>query len=106
MTAQDVTQLMFSPTSLNYVRSFLTRLAGGADSKTNEYLYRFELPSLSGGNTKRVFTLGSRGRDFLEEEVGLPVSWYFRPEKVARLSYGQMMHSLALTRGGARAQGE
>jgi hypothetical protein len=45
-----------------------------------------------------VFTLGSRGRDFLAQELGLPVSWYFRPEKVRSLSFRQVAHSLFLTR--------
>ena len=97
MTLLDVTYLLYSPKSLNYVGSMLSALCGNADFKTNEYLYRFKLPS-GGGNTKRIYTLGSRGRDFLASEVGLPVSWYYRPEKVRHMSYGQMMHNLVLTR--------
>jgi hypothetical protein len=63
MTALDVSQLLYSPSSLKYVRSRLSALSGNADFKTNEYLYRFKLPS-GGGNTKRIYTLGSRGRSF------------------------------------------
>jgi len=45
-----------------------------------------------------VFTLGSRGRSFLEEQLGLPADWYFRPDKVKHLSFNFVAHSLFLTR--------
>ena len=98
MTAEDVTNLLYSSGSLTKVRSILTSLAGGADGVTNQYLYRFRLPTARAGNREMVFTLGSRGRDFLASDLGLPVSWYFRPEKVKRLSFNQVSHSLFLTR--------
>jgi hypothetical protein len=98
MTAVDVTNLLYSPASLTHVRSILTALAGGDDGILNEYLYRFRLPSTGAGNREMVFTLGSRGRDFLATELGLPVTWYFRPEKVKHLSYNHVAHSLFLTR--------
>jgi Replication-relaxation len=72
-------------------------MAGGGDFVGNQYLYRFRLPDVAIGNQK-IYTLGSKGRDFLESELGLSASWYFRPEKVRHLSYGQIMHSLVLTR--------
>jgi hypothetical protein len=97
MTALDVCYLMYSPNALTHARAVLADLCGGADFVENQYLYRFRLPDVALGNQK-VYTLGSRGRDFLESELGLSASWYFRPEKVRHLSYGQIMHSLALTR--------
>jgi Replication-relaxation len=45
-----------------------------------------------------VYTLGAKGRDFLANELGLPVDWYFRPEKVRHFSYSHILHSLILTR--------
>src|SRR3954453_22462601 len=98
MTAVDVTNRFYSPTSLTRVRSILTGLAGGNDGVVNQYLSRFRLPSAGPGNREMVFTLGSRGRDFLAQELGLPASWYFRPEKVRSLSFRQVSHSLFLTR--------
>ena len=98
MTALDVTYLLYSPSSLKYVRDNLARLAGGEDFKPGQYLYRFRVASSDPGNPERIYTLGSRGRRFLAEELGLPVDWHFRPEKVRHLSYSQVAHSLALTR--------
>jgi hypothetical protein len=98
VNALDMAHLLFSPGSLTHVRSILTDLAGGDDYQTNQYLYRFPLPHASSGNKERIFTLGSKGRDFLANEVGLPVDWYFRPGKVKHLSYGQVIHNLILTR--------
>jgi hypothetical protein len=97
MTALDVCMLSYSPASLIHIRSVLTELAGGGDYVGKEYLYRFPLQR-GVGNRMRVYTLGSRGRDFLKSELDMPVSWYFRPEKVRNVSVGQMMHNLCLTR--------
>lgn len=96
MTALDVAHLLYSPSSLTYVRSLLTSLAGGTDFKNAHTLYRFRLPISSGGSV-RIFTLGSKGRDFLVNE-GLPVDWLFRPNKIKHLSQGQIIHNLTLTR--------
>src|SRR5919199_5358970 len=57
-----------------------------------------KLPSTKEGNKTRIFTLGSRGRDFLQREIGLPVTWHFEPEKVRHISYNQIEHALLLTR--------
>jgi hypothetical protein len=92
MAAQDVCRLLYSSRSLSHVREILSRLAA-----TN-YLYRFELPHTSTGNTEKICTLGSRGRDFLVRELGLPVDWYFRPAKTKHLSFSQVLHSLLLAR--------
>jgi hypothetical protein len=98
MAAQDVARLLYSPKSITYVRDILSSLAGGEDFKTNQYLYRFRLPSSSGGSV-RIFTLGSKGRDFLANEVGLSVDdWYWRPYKCKHYSYSQVLHNLILTR--------
>jgi hypothetical protein len=97
MPALDVAHLLYSPGSLTYVRGTLSSLAGGADFKPAQYLYRFPLNMSLGGPT-RIFTLGSKGRDYLANEVGLPVDWYYRPSKTKYLSYSQVQHNLLLTR--------
>lgn len=97
MTALDVCLLLYSPASLPHVRKLLTRLSGG-DFVENNYLYRFALQEPGRGNRLRVYTLGSRGRDFLKEELEYPVGWYFRPDKVRHMSFGQVVHNLVLTR--------
>jgi hypothetical protein len=91
-TAQDVCRVHYSPGSVSHVREILSNLA------TTNYLYRFELPHISRGNTEKIYTLGSKGRDFLTNELGLPVDWYFRPYKVKHFSYSQVLHNLVLTR--------
>jgi hypothetical protein len=98
MTALDVAHLLFSPSSLTYVRGTLSSLAGGADFTPAQYLYRFPLPNMSIGGPTRIFTLGSKGRDYLANEVGMPADWYYRPSKTKHLSYSQVLHSLLLTR--------
>src|SRR5947209_9846310 len=80
VTALDIAYLLFSPKSLTHVREILAKLSGGEDFHPRAYLFRFRLPG--SGNTERVYTLGSRGRDFLVNTLGLPVDWYFRPGKV------------------------
>ena len=97
MTALDVTYLLYSPKSITYVREVLSALCGGADYQYNHYLFRFPLPQFSSGRTEKIYTLGSLGRD-LFIEMGYPVEWYFRPQKVKHLSYGFVIHSLVLTR--------
>ena len=96
MGALDICTLLYSPGALARVRKTLSVLSGGADFVQRQYLYRFQLPGE--GNPERVYTLGSRGRDFLAQEVGLPVNWYFRPEAVKHFSHVHVVHSLLLTR--------
>lgn len=90
--ALDAAHYLFSPNSLTYARSRLSSLAAA------KYLYRFRLPSAKTGGTELIYTLGSRGRDLVAEELGLPVDWYFRPTYLKHLSYGQVQHNLLLTR--------
>lgn len=97
MTALDVAHLLFSPKSINHVREILSRLAGGADEQKVQYLYRFRVPTKRGAG-EGIYTLGSRGRDFLENTVGLPVEWYFRPDYASHLSRSYLAHHLTLTR--------
>jgi hypothetical protein len=52
MATQDVCRLLYSPRSLSHVREILSLLAAA------NYLYRFELPHTSRGNTERIYTLG------------------------------------------------
>lgn len=98
MTALDVAYRLFSPGSLTYVREILKALCGGGDYVDNQYLFRFPLHQFSSGKAERVFTLGSRGRSFLVNDVGLAVDWYFKPHDTKRLSYGLIIHNLTLTR--------
>jgi hypothetical protein len=97
MTALDITYLMFSPGAITHVRDILRLLCGGNDYAENQYLYRFPIPHLTAGKTEKVFTLGSRGRDFLTKE-GLTVNWYFRPQHTRHLTHGLITHNLTLTR--------
>jgi Replication-relaxation len=92
MTSEDVTRLLYSPRSKSHVREILSHLAAA------NYLYRFELPHTSRGNTEKIYTSGSKARDFISHELGLPVDFYFRPYKLRHLSYSQVIHNLTLTR--------
>jgi DNA-binding PadR family transcriptional regulator len=92
MATQDVCRLLYSPRSLSHVREILSLLAAA------NYLYRFELPHTSRGNTERIYTLGSKGRDYLANVLGLPIDWYFRPYKLRHFGASQVQHNLALTR--------
>lgn len=96
MTALDVCNLLYSTSSIMHVRKILADLAGGGDFVENQYLYRFALKEGVAGNRVRVYTLGSRGRDFLRHELDYPVDWRFRPGRTP--SFGQVMHNLLLTR--------
>jgi hypothetical protein len=98
MGSEDLCRLFYSPKSITYVREILSSLSGGADFKTNQYLYRFQLPSTSAGSNERIYTLGSKGRDFIANDLGEPVRFYFRPYKIKHLSYSQVIHNLILTR--------
>jgi hypothetical protein len=96
MTALDVATYVYTKSQLGKVRNVLADLCGGADFQERQYLYRF--PLAGRGNSERVYTLGSRGRDYLSEVVGLPCPWYFRPDKVKHFSHAHIVHSLLLTR--------
>jgi hypothetical protein len=96
MSALDVAYRVYTPGALTRVRKRLTELSGGEDFVPRQYLYRFQLPGV--GNAERVYTLGSRGRDYLAKELGMPVRWYFRPEYVKHFSRAHVEHSLLLTR--------
>jgi Replication-relaxation len=90
--ALDTAHYLFSPTSLTYARSRLSSLAAA------KYLYRFRLPSTKTGGAELIYTLGSRGRDFVAKKLGLPIDFYFRPSHMKHLSYSQAQHNLLLTR--------
>jgi hypothetical protein len=92
MTAQDAARLFYSPSSLTHVREILASLSA------TQYLYRFQMPHSRQGNTEKIYTLASRGRDYLARETGVSPDWYFRPSKIKNLGYGQIIHNLALTR--------
>lgn len=90
--ALDTAHYLFSPNSLTYARSRLASLTA------TKYLYRFRLPSANTGGTELIYTLGTRGRGFIANELDLPVDWYYRPGHLKHLSYGQMQHNILLTR--------
>jgi hypothetical protein len=98
MTAKDMAYLLFTPRILNYVRHRLSRLAGDKDLATHTYLCRFQLPKVGVGRPEQIFTLGAKGRDFVEREAGLSVDWYFRPSKLKHLGFSHLVHALLLTR--------
>src|SRR6266700_2098452 len=97
VTAWDMTRLFYTPTSHNHVRELLSELSGKNDYKERHYLYRFPLPNTRIGNTEKIYTLGSRGRTYLQTQ-GMRVDWHFRPYKVAAMTYQNCLHALTLTR--------
>jgi Replication-relaxation len=97
VTALDIARLFYSPTSLNHVREQLSLLAGQKDYAQGHYLFRFPLPNTRIGNTEKIYTLGSKGRAYLQTQ-GMVVDWYFRPYKVASMTYQNCLHALTLTR--------
>jgi hypothetical protein len=96
MTARDLTNLLVAKTSITWMRGLLADLSGKDDLQTHHYLCRFTLPS-HGATRERVYVLGAKGRRLLQEQ-GIPVSWYFRPNRLKFLSYSYVIHNLILTR--------
>ena len=90
--AQDICRLYWSLSSITYVRDLLANLA------KNKYLYRFQHPSISKGGVENTYTLGSKGREYVEKILGLTVDWYYRPHKMRHASYGAVLHNLILSR--------
>ncbi len=102
VTAWDITRLFYSPTSINHVRELLALLSGKNDYQDRTYLYRFPLPTTRIGNTEKIYTLGSRGRAYLQS-CGMDIDWYFRPYKYqftddVMTYYQPCLHALTLTR--------
>jgi hypothetical protein len=97
VTALDIARLFYSTTSINHVREILSLLAGQNYYADRQYLYRFPLPNTRIGGTEKIYTLGSRGRAYLQTQ-GMSVDWHFRPSKVAGMTYQNCLHALNLTR--------
>jgi len=97
VTAWDMTRLFYTPTSINHVREMLSLLSGKSDYVERQYLFRFPLPNTRIGGTEKIYTLGSRGRAYLQSQ-GMSVDWHFRPYKVAGMTYQNCLHALTLTR--------
>src|SRR5207248_4566821 len=97
VTASDIARLFFSMTTINHSREILSLLSGKKDYADRHYLYRFPLPNTRIGNTEKVYTLGSRGRAYLQTQ-GMTVDWHFRPYKVAAMTYQNCLHALTVTR--------
>jgi hypothetical protein len=55
-------------------------------------------PVFRGAIRKGYIRLVQRGRDFLENVLGVPVAWHFRPGKVKHFGFNVVMHNLILTR--------
>jgi hypothetical protein len=81
----------------NHVREMLSGLSGKKDYADRNYLYRFPLPNTRIGGTEKIYTLGSKGRAYLQTQ-GMTVDWHFRPYKVASMTYQNCLHALTLTR--------
>jgi hypothetical protein len=96
--AQDICRLYWSLSSITYVRDLLANLA------KHKYLYRFAHPSLSktslskGGAVENIYTLGCKGREYVERILGLPVYRYYTPHKIRHHSYGAVLHNTILAR--------
>jgi hypothetical protein len=97
LTSLDVAHLLFKPSYLPYVRGRLSRLSGGRQGQPHAYLYRFRLPTPA-GNGDLLCTLGAKGREFVEQELGEPVDWHFQPHKLKFFSYPGVLHHLLLAR--------
>jgi hypothetical protein len=97
-TAKDVALLHFTPHSLTYARTLLSRLAGKKDQQEGEYLYRILPPRTTSGNGERAYALGSKGAQALTDITGMPVSWYCLPSKLKDVSFSFLRHGLLLTR--------
>jgi hypothetical protein len=102
VTAWDMTRLLYTPTSINHVREILSLLSGKQDHAEADYLYRFPLPTTRVGNTEKIYTLGARGRAYLQS-CGMDIDWYFRPYKFqftddVMTYYQPCLHALTLTR--------
>jgi hypothetical protein len=99
MTAMDVTYLLYTPSSLTYVRKRLSRLAGGADQVPGQYLLRFDPPHIGPGRAQKIFTLGVKGLELLANLQGLDeMDSRYRPYKVIGVSYSFLFHALFLSR--------
>jgi protein involved in plasmid replication-relaxation len=88
----DICRLYWSLSSLTYVRDLLANLA------KHKYLYRFAHPTLSKGGSENTYTLGCKGREYVERILGLPVEWTYKPHKLRHASYGAVLHNLILSR--------
>jgi hypothetical protein len=95
-TAAQVTGRLYKAGSKTFVRSRMTKLAGGADHVAGQWLYRFPMPSVASGNRLRVFALGTRSRSALIHDLGLSVR-HSLPYQHRRLGYSFLRHALAMT---------
>jgi Replication-relaxation len=98
----DMTRLLYTTTSINHVREILSLLSGKKDYADRQYLYRFPLPTTRIGNSEKIYTLGSRGRAYLQS-CGMECDWHFRPYKFrftddVMTYYQPCLHALTLTR--------
>jgi Replication-relaxation len=92
MRPEDVRYSLPQPPSLSQTRRILSALAGGEDYCDRHILYRFPIPTCTKGTKPRVYALGVKGWKLLAQEG------YYRPYKLARLSFGHLWHALTLTR--------
>jgi hypothetical protein len=96
LTAQEITRLCYSQGSHTYARARLSALSGNTDYALGYPLYRLPFPSAQ-GNRERIYTLGSLGREILEN-LGLNSTWQFKPAKLRTYSHSYLLHDLARNR--------
>jgi hypothetical protein len=97
LCAQDFCRLHWSSNSITYVRDLLANLA------KHKYLYRFTHPNISkggsaGGSVENIYTIGCKGREYIERILGQSVCYYYKPHKIKHASYGAVLHNLLLSR--------
>lgn len=90
LTASQLTQLLYAPTSHSYTQARLKRLADTG------YLQRIFLPRPTRtGSAPLVYTLARKGLRLLAE-WGSPLDRRYRPAEVRETSYLYLAHTLAL----------
>jgi hypothetical protein len=93
-TAKQITRCLAYPmTSLPYVRSVLSQLAGGGDENMSAYLCRIGMPHVP-GNGERLYTLGRRGREYLRQK---DVTRLYRFRKASPPSLSFWRHHLSVS---------
>jgi len=88
LTVEQVTRLFFGKNSGHYSNEQLKRLF------TTGFLFRFPLPDSSRGNKVFIYTLATKGINYLKD-LGKEHEVYFRPGD-APPSYEHLRHELAL----------
>jgi len=100
LSIQELVRLL-GMKSLPHMRQLVGELCGRQDYCPREYLVRLPIPNTRIGGVEKAYHLGSRGREVLARELGVPVegsSRPARPSKIAQVSTGHLLHDLAVNR--------